>query len=135
MYGDPPERVCPNLVQPLLKNKFMHDITELIRRRRAVFPKFYLPGKPIDRALIEEMLENANHAPSHKLTEPWRFRVFLSTESRERLAAHMEAFFQKNTVPEQFTEEKWRKSGDNPRRAGAVIALVMRRDPAQSVPE
>jgi len=122
-------------VQPLLKNLFMLDITNLIRRRRAIFPKFYLPGQPVDRALIEEMLENANHAPTHKLTEPWRFRVFHTAEGRERLAAHMEDFFQKNTAPEQFTEEKWKKSGDNPRRAGAVIALVLRRDPAQGVPE
>lgn len=66
----------------------MLDVSALIRRRRAIFPKFYLPGKPVDRAFIEEMLENANHAPTHKLTEPWRFRVFHSPESRERLAAH-----------------------------------------------
>ncbi len=32
--------------------------------------------EPIDRALIERMLEAANWAPSHGKTEPWRFVVF-----------------------------------------------------------
>lgn len=113
----------------------MSDISTLIRRRRSIFPKFYVPGRPIERALIEMLLENANYAPTHKMTQPWRFRVFHSAESREGLAAHMEAFYQKETPAEEFSEEKMRRIGDNPRRAGAVIVLVLKRDPAASVPE
>jgi len=29
-------------------------------------------GKHVDNAIIQQMLENANWAPTHKLTEPWR---------------------------------------------------------------
>jgi nitroreductase len=111
------------------------DISDLIRRRRAIFPKFYIPGKPIERALIEQLLENANWAPTHRLTEPWRFRVFHSEESRQKLSAYFSEFYQKNTPPEQFSEEKMKKSGENPLLAGAVIAIVMQRDAEERVPE
>ena len=51
------------------------DVSALIRRRRSVFPKMY-NDLPIADELIAEVLENANWAPTHRLTEPWRFMVF-----------------------------------------------------------
>lgn len=111
------------------------DISMLIRRRRAIFPKTYLPGKPVGRNVIEQLLENANWAPTHKLTEPWRFRVFHSEESRRRLGEYLSGFYKKNTPADLFSEEKMKKNGENPLRSGAVIAIVMQRDPAESVPE
>lgn len=44
-----------------------------------------LSDQPVDRALIERMLEAANWAPSHGDTEPWRFAVFMG-EGRQALA-------------------------------------------------
>lgn len=44
-----------------------------------------LSPEPVDRALIENMLEAANWAPSHGDTEPWRFTVFMG-EGRHALA-------------------------------------------------
>ena len=84
----------------------MQTISELIRRRRAVFPKTYLPGKPIEKAMIEQLLENANWAPTHRLTEPWRFQVFHSEESRRELGIVLSQYYQKNTPSELFSEEK-----------------------------
>lgn len=111
------------------------EISDLIRRRRAIFPKTYIPGKPIERAIIEQLLENANWAPTHRLTEPWRFRVFHSEESRRHLGTYLSEFYQKNTPPEQFSEEKMKKNGENPLLSGAVIAIVMQRDPEERIPE
>ena len=111
------------------------EISELLRRRRAIFPKFYLSEKPIDRATIGQLLENANWAPTHKRTEPWRFQVFHSAESRNQLGDYMAEFYRKNTPPEFFSEEKMIKNGENPRRSGAVIAIILHRDPAESIPE
>ena len=110
-------------------------ISDLIHRRRAIFPKFYIPGKPIERTIIEQLLENANWAPTHRLTEPWRFRVFHSEESRQKLGTYFSDFYLKNTPPEQFSEEKMKKSGENPLLAGAAIAIVMQRDPEERIPE
>ena len=110
-------------------------LSDLIRRRRAIFPKTYIPGKPVERALIEQLLENANWAPTHRLTEPWRFKVFHSEQGRQKLSAYLVDFYRKNTAPEQFSEEKMKKSGENPLLAGAVIAIVMQRDPEERIPE
>jgi nitroreductase len=49
-----------------------------------------LKPDPIDRKLIERMLEAANWAPSHGDTEPWRFTVFAG-EGRETLAELFDA--------------------------------------------
>ena len=110
-------------------------ISTLIRRRRAIFPKFYKPEQPIDRATIEQLLENANWAPTHKLTEPWRFQVFHSRESLMALSDYLAEHYRRHTKPEVFSEEKFNKMRDNPRRSGAVIAIVLHRDPAESIPE
>ncbi|MCC6461856.1 MAG: nitroreductase [Saprospiraceae bacterium] len=111
------------------------EIGALIRRRRSVFPKFYLQDKPIDRQIIEQLLENAIWAPTHKRTEPWRFQVFHSPESIQQLGDYMSEFYRLNTPSEAFSEEKMIKSGENPRRAGAVIALVLHRELIESIPE
>ncbi len=31
---------------------------------------------PVQRELVEQVLESGIHAPNHKITEPWRFHVF-----------------------------------------------------------
>lgn len=111
------------------------SITELIRRRRAIFPKSYLPGRPVAREIIEQLLENANWAPTHRLTEPWRFKVFHSEESRARLGEYMADYYRKNTPPELFSEEKMQKNSENPLKSGAVIAICMQRDPDERLPE
>ncbi len=111
------------------------ELGELLRRRRAIFPKSYLPERPIDRDILEQLLENANWAPTHKRTEPWRFQVFHSAESRNSLGDYLSEFYRQNTVPEAFSEEKMIKNGENPRRAGAVIAIILHRDPTESLPE
>ncbi|HLY71921.1 MAG TPA: nitroreductase family protein, partial [Puia sp.] len=48
----------------------------LFQKRRSVFPEQYVAGKKIPDEIVMQLLENANWAPTHKLTEPWRFVVF-----------------------------------------------------------
>ena len=60
-------------------------IFNAIRNRRSMGLS-RLGDQPVDRALIEQMLEAANWAPSHGDTQPWRFTVFMG-EGRAQLAA------------------------------------------------
>lgn len=108
-------------------------VSELMRKRRSIFPKTY-NDKPIPREIIEEVLENANWAPTHKLTEPWRFKVFAGS-ALERLADYLADYYRNNTPPEQFSAAKYNKTLESPRRAGCVIAICMQRDPEGRVPE
>ena len=57
------------------------EVEEAIRTRRT--HKAYRP-EPIDRALLEELLDLARWAPNHNLTNPWRFRV-IGPAALERL--------------------------------------------------
>lgn len=110
-----------------------NTINELIRQRRAIFPKTY-NDRPIPREILEEILENANHAPTHRLTEPWRFRVFRG-EARQRVSDYLGAYYRQHTPPEQFSEMKYKKTVENPLRSSAVIAICLQRDPEERVPE
>jgi nitroreductase len=59
------------------------DVGEAIRRRRT--HKQY-GSEPVDEATIRELVDLGRHAPNHKLTQPWRFRI-LGPETRAELEA------------------------------------------------
>lgn len=112
----------------------INEISRLIQSRRAYTPKFF-SDLPIDPAWIEKMLENANWAPTHKRTEPWRFRIFHSSQARQRLSDFIAEDYTRQTPAEMYSEVKMRDMADKPLASGCTIALCMQRDPAQSLPE
>ena len=68
------------------------DISEAIRERRTVGA---FTEQPIERDLIEELIEAAVWAPNHKHTEPWRFHV-VSGAARDDLAGAVMAELEAN---------------------------------------
>jgi len=114
-----------------LKPNLENMIFDLIKKRRSVFPAQYI-DKPIAKADIEKILDAANWAPTHKKTEPWRFKV-LQGESQEKLGLFLSLkYMETEAKPKEF---KVKKLIDNPKRAGAIIAICMQRDPLESLPE
>ena len=106
-------------------------VFELIKKRRSVFPAQYT-NQPIKRSEIEIILEAANWAPTHKKTEPWRFKVFLDA-SKEQLGQFLARKYEETEAnPKVF---KVKKLLENPVRSAAVIAICMQRDPNESLPE
>ncbi|RYG70910.1 nitroreductase, partial [bacterium] len=65
-----------------------HVFDTIVSRRSMGLSR--LKPDPVDHALIEQMLDAANWAPSHGDTEPWRFSVFAG-EGRAKLAELFEA--------------------------------------------
>jgi len=57
------------------------DVEDAIRTRRT--HKAYRP-EPVERAVVEKLLDLARWAPNHNLTNPWRFRV-IGPQALERL--------------------------------------------------
>lgn len=108
-------------------------INDLIKKRRSVFPKSYI-DKPIPKNIIEQVLENANWAPNHKQTEPWRFVVFRN-EGLKKLSEYLANYYKENTPEEQFLEAKYQKTLQKPLQSSCVIAICMQRDEAERVPE
>jgi nitroreductase len=98
-----------------------------IATRRSFSLKEIAPG-PIDRHLVERMLEAANWAPSHGKTEPWRFVVYSGAARRIIGDAFGAAFRQLN--PEQPAGSAGERAQcDRVWQAPVWIALGMRPDP------
>ncbi|AZQ61797.1 nitroreductase [Flammeovirga pectinis] len=51
------------------------EISAIIKERRSFYPHEFIKGE-IPKKDIDSILENANWAPNHGMTEPWRFFVF-----------------------------------------------------------
>lgn len=108
-------------------------INELICSRRSIFPSSYI-DKEIPKAIIEQVLENANWAPTHKRTEPWRFKI-MTGAAKSQMGEFMANWYRKNTSDEKFSPIKMKKLQNNPAKAGCLIAVCMKRDPKESIPE
>ena len=108
-------------------------VNDLIKKRRSVFPSSYI-DKEISKEIIEQVLENANWAPTHKRTEPWRFKV-LTGDAKNKMGASMADWYKSNTPEEKFSPIKFKKLSKNPGKAGCLIAVCMKRDPKESLPE
>ncbi len=112
----------------------IQTVSQIIRSRRAYFPKTY-SSRPIDPSIIEEVIENANWAPTHKRTEPWRYRIFHSLSSRQRLANAIAKAFKEFVPPEAYTEAKAQDHAEKALLSGCVMAIIMHRDEKAGLPE
>ncbi len=108
-------------------------IDQIIRTRRSVYPRMYT-GEPIGRDEIMDILESANHAPTHKLTQPWRFRV-MQGEALERLGKFLAESYRERTPGELFSDAKYEKMKSKPVQSACVIGIYMQRDQAERLPE
>lgn len=110
------------------------SIFEIISHRRSVYPEQFM-DKPVSKEDITKMLEAANWAPTHKKTEPWRFKVIQGEESQAKLGDFMALQYKKGTPEDKFSAFKHKNVGQKARLSGAVIAICMQRDPKESLPE
>lgn len=109
------------------------QINQLIRNRRSVFPRQY-SNRIVEREIIEQMLENANWAPTHGKTEPWRFFVF-EGKSKTELGELQAELYRELTPTENFQEAKFEKLRTNPQLASHIIAICMKRQELEKIPE
>jgi len=108
-------------------------ITDIIKERRSIFPPMYT-GKTISDDLIWQILENANWAPTHRMTQPWRFVVIPQTKIPDwcEFAAD---WYKKFTPEDKFSEMKLKKILTKPLKASHIIAICMKRDQEKRVPK
>jgi len=105
---------------------------QLIRSRRSVYIPQFDASKPLEDALVWQILENANYAPTHKKTEPWRFVVFKG-EGLQKLAQFQADLYKEKNTGEKFNEGTYQKLLANPLKASHIIAIGMKRH--EGVPE
>ena len=107
-------------------------VNKVIAERRSVYPKHF-SGEQIPDADVEKIMENANWAPTHKYTEPWRFVVFKGDAIVELVNA-MEDYYLTDAGGE-ISDRKINKFKYLPEKCSHIIAIVMQRDEELRVAE
>lgn len=109
-------------------------INEIIKNRRSIYPAQY-SGQKVEDAVILQMLENANWAPTHKLTQPWHFVVFTGKGLQTLADFQSNLYKEVSTANGKFSEMTFQKLQSNPLLASHIIAICMKRDESERVPE
>lgn len=110
------------------------EVNALIRNRRSVFQQFYT-AETVSDAIVKEMLVNATWAPTHKLTQPWRFFVFTGKGLHALAKAQAEIYKDVTSRDGSFKEDKYQNLLTKPMSSSHIIAVCMKRDAKKSVPE
>ena len=108
-------------------------LDEIIQKRRTFKPTM-LSEAPIPEADLQAVLESARWAPSHGLTEPWRFRVFRGA-GRKRLGDSLASLYETALPPEQQKPGKADNLRSLPLKPPVVIVIWMARQAIEKIAE
>jgi nitroreductase len=111
----------------------LSEITAVIRDRRTIFPEQFSTRK-VHREQLELLLNNAIWAPTHGMTQPWRFTVFTENALLD-LSEHLGRIYLDTVPAEKQNDAKLAKLISRPKMASAVIAVSMKRDESLRISE
>ena len=111
----------------------LSDTNELIRNRRTIAPEKY-SNRKVHKEVIEEILRNGTWAPTHGMTQPWRFKVFIG-EGVKRISDQMPNWYKNYVSEEKFSQKKYDKIANRVERCSVIIAITMVVDPNGRIPE
>lgn len=113
-------------------NPDFETIARVIRERRTT-KAAAMNGKSIPDAMVQQLLQLADYAPTHGRTEPWRFFVYQG-EGLTRFCNDHARLYWEHTAEEtrkQQTFDNLAHAGDM---ASHLVAAVMRRTPETKIP-
>jgi nitroreductase len=111
----------------------LSEINELIKSRRTIYPEQYSERK-VHKEQIELILNNAQWAPTHGNTQPWRFHVF-TEHGLEKLSTFLGEVYLETTLKEHQNDAKLAKLIRRPILSSAVIAVSMKRQVEEKILE
>ena len=109
----------------------MSNLPAIIKSRRAVYP-MQMNGESVPTSVIHEMLELANWAPTHRNTEPWRFKVY-EQNAKDSLLDLCKECYVKTTPAEKFKSVKLDKIEKRKNQVSHIVAICMRRNEESAV--
>lgn len=107
------------------------DIFKEIVERRSIFPNQF-KNKIVEDTTINRLLELANWAPTHRKTEPWRFKVMAGDFKTKAGEFFKNTYLKTTDKPKKI---KANKIVEKFNQSSHVIAVCMQRDPLERVPE
>ena len=69
----------------------LSETTELLRDRRSISPERYSSRK-VHKEIVEQVLTNATWAPTHGMTQPWRFKAYVG-EGMKRIGPKLAEWY------------------------------------------
>ncbi|MGY4386559.1 nitroreductase [Pedobacter sp. UYP24] len=102
-------------------------LSTIIKRRRSIFPNSYTTEE-VPVAVIKQILESANYAPTHKLTQPWRFMVFRN-EGKEKLGIELARLYKETTPTQHYLQKKYDSITEKTAQANCIIVLNAKLNP------
>lgn len=111
----------------------LSEINDLIRSRRTIYPEQYSSRK-VHKDQLEVILTNAQWAPTHGNTQPWRFKVF-TEKGLNRLSDFLSKTYLELTPVEQQNDAKLAKLITRPLKSSVVIAVCMERQKEEKISE
>ncbi|MDG2247340.1 MAG: nitroreductase [Flavobacteriales bacterium] len=111
----------------------LSEITEVIKNRRSIRPEDYSARK-VHREIVENVLSNATWAPTHGMTQPWRFKVFMG-DGLQRLSSELPALYKDVASEDTFSQRKFDKIQQRMQNISVVVAICMERDRDEKIPE
>jgi nitroreductase len=111
----------------------LSEITAVIRNRRSVTPENYT-DRTVHREQVELILNNAIWAPTHGMTQPWRFKVFMA-EGRKKLVGFLPELYKAETDPMKFKQVKYDRLKQRLEKVSAIVMICMERDKTGKIAE
>jgi len=108
-----------------------NPVLAAIKKRRSIFPDSYTGGT-IPSEDLHTIIDAARWAPTHKKTEPWRYKVFQGA-AMERLGNFMLSEFERSQNKKPSL--KVRKLTEKMKQSAAVVLIFMSRDEKERIPE
>ena len=111
----------------------LSEITDLIKSRRTIYPEQFSDRK-VHKEQIELLLNNAQWAPTHGNTQPWRFKVF-TEDGLQKLSNFLGETYLKLIPKEDQNDLKLAKLITRPLKSSVVIAICMERQKEEKILE
>lgn len=109
-------------------------LNDIIKNRRATPPRF-LAKKEVLKEQLEQILENANWAPNHKNTEPWRFNIYQGNTKQKLADKIYVRLIEKINSGEPINPQKVEKLKSTLENVPVAMVIILERDIAERLPE
>ncbi|MEM7161513.1 MAG: nitroreductase [Bacteroidota bacterium] len=111
----------------------LSEIKELIKDRRTVYPVQY-SKRSIHKEIIEELLNSAIWAPTHGMSQPWRFKVYRN-EGLQKLSEMLMKEYHIAVPKADRKKAKEQKMEQRPLNSSAAIFVTMERPEEKRIHE
>lgn len=111
----------------------LSEINDLIKNRRTIYPEQF-SNRKVHKEQIEVILNNAQWAPTHGNTQPWRFHVF-TENGLQTLSTFLGKTYLDTTIKEDQNDSKLAKLVKRPLLSSVVVAVSMERQAEEKILE